>query len=74
MATYGRTQLGGTAFNHSQSQASEQEYDRLRNLARQEHAKMQSCFDRVSFINPRSSLRMFVFKCTNSRVLTCMIL
>jgi len=32
------------AFNHSQSQAAEQEYDRLRDLARQEAAKRSSCF------------------------------
>ena len=36
-----------TAFNHRQDPAAEAEYDRLRDLARQEHAKMQSCFDRV---------------------------
>ncbi|KIX05501.1 uncharacterized protein Z518_06373 [Rhinocladiella mackenziei CBS 650.93] len=32
------------AFNHNQSQAAEQEYDRLRDLARQEAAKRSSCF------------------------------
>jgi DNA-nicking Smr family endonuclease len=36
-----------TAFNHAQSHSAEAEYDRLRNLARQEQAKKQSCFDRA---------------------------
>jgi len=41
------TQLGGSPFNHSQSADAEVEYDRLRDLARQEHDKMSSCFERV---------------------------
>ena len=36
------------AFNHSQSNNAEAEYDRLRGLARQEAAKRSSCLDRVS--------------------------
>jgi len=43
------------AFNHSQSSDAEAEYDRLRNLARQEHGKAQSCFDRVRFRCAHSS-------------------
>ncbi|KAL9108246.1 MAG: hypothetical protein Q9227_006984 [Pyrenula ochraceoflavens] len=35
------------AFNHNQSQEAEQEYDRLRDLARQEAGKRSSCFDRA---------------------------
>ena len=35
-----------TAFNHNQSQAAEQEYDRLRNLARQEASKRANAFQR----------------------------
>ena len=35
------------AFNHSQSGEAEAEYDRLRDLARQEAGKRSSCFDRV---------------------------
>ena len=35
-----------TAFNHSTNNSTEQEYDRLRNLARQEHGKRSSCSDR----------------------------
>jgi DNA-nicking Smr family endonuclease len=34
------------AFNHNQSQAAEEEYDRLRNLARQEASKRANCFQR----------------------------
>ncbi|KAF2154683.1 Smr domain protein [Myriangium duriaei CBS 260.36] len=37
------TRLGGAAFNHSQSADKEQEYDRLRNLARQEQEKHRHC-------------------------------
>src|SRR5256884_640571 len=47
MTQMGGTRLGGHAFNHSQSQSAEQEYDRLRGLARQERDKRQSCFDRA---------------------------
>nr|POF11638.1 smr domain-containing protein [Quercus suber] len=36
-----RTQLGGGAFNHGPSSASEQEYDRLRGLARKEQGQHQ---------------------------------
>nr|POE80884.1 smr domain-containing protein [Quercus suber] len=36
-----RTQLGGVAFNHGPSSASEQEYDRLRDLARKEQGQHQ---------------------------------
>lgn len=42
-----RHHAGGRPFNHSQSQEAEQEYDRLRDLARQEAAKRSSCFDRA---------------------------
>lgn len=35
------------AFNHDQSREAEQEYDRLRDLARQEAAKRGECFSRV---------------------------
>lgn len=35
------------AFNHEQSGDAEAEYDRLRDLARQEASKRNSCFDRV---------------------------
>jgi hypothetical protein len=35
------------AFNHSQSADAEAEYDRLRDLARQEAGKRSSCFDKV---------------------------
>ncbi|CAC9893407.1 unnamed protein product [Aureobasidium pullulans] len=37
------TRIGGSAFNHQQSGDSEAEYDRLRDLARQEHGKRQHC-------------------------------
>lgn len=37
------------AFNHDQSNDSEAEYDRLRDLARQEASKRGSCFQRVRF-------------------------
>ncbi|KAF2269850.1 DUF1771-domain-containing protein [Lojkania enalia] len=39
-------QLGARALNHSSSDT-EAEYDRLRDLARQEAAKRSSCFDRA---------------------------
>ncbi|KAJ5247544.1 hypothetical protein N7468_002527 [Penicillium chermesinum] len=38
--------LGPQAFNHDQSNDAEAEYDRLRDLARQEAAKRGSCFSR----------------------------
>ncbi|KAL1871594.1 hypothetical protein VTK73DRAFT_1984 [Phialemonium thermophilum] len=41
------TRLGARAFNHSPSNDVEAEYDRLRELARQEAAKKSSCFDRA---------------------------
>ncbi|KAI0598547.1 Smr domain protein [Biscogniauxia sp. FL1348] len=41
------TQLGGKAFNHSVGNDAEAEYDRLRDLARAEAAKRNSCFDRA---------------------------
>ncbi|KAJ9149575.1 Smr domain protein [Coniochaeta hoffmannii] len=41
------TRLGDRAFNHSPSNDAEAEYDRLRDLARQEAAKKSSCFDRA---------------------------
>jgi len=39
--------VGSRPFNHNQSQAAEQEYDRLRDLARQEASKRSSCLDSV---------------------------
>ncbi|KAI9799734.1 MAG: hypothetical protein M1833_003853 [Piccolia ochrophora] len=45
--SYPMTHIGGRAFNHSQNQDAEAEYDRLRELARQEQAKRSSCFDRA---------------------------
>lgn len=54
------------AFNHNQSQESEQEYDRLRNLARQEAGKRSSCFDRVmpipSFLQESTSYLLIAFQ------------
>ncbi|KAI1448219.1 Smr domain protein [Annulohypoxylon stygium] len=41
------TRLGDRAFNHSASNDAEAEYDRLRDLAREEAAKRNSCFDRA---------------------------
>ncbi|KAI2470647.1 Smr domain protein [Annulohypoxylon bovei var. microspora] len=41
------TRLGDRAFNHSPSSDAEAEYDRLRDLAREEAAKRNSCFDRA---------------------------
>ncbi|PYH64165.1 Smr domain-containing protein [Aspergillus vadensis CBS 113365] len=38
--------MGPRAFSHDQSQDAEAEYDRLRNLARQEASKRNSCFQR----------------------------
>ncbi|KAI1337861.1 Smr domain protein [Xylariaceae sp. FL0016] len=40
------TRLGGKAFNHSAGNDAEAEYDRLRDLAREEAKKRNSCFDR----------------------------
>ncbi|KAF2838329.1 DUF1771-domain-containing protein [Patellaria atrata CBS 101060] len=45
--SYPLTQLGGRAFNHTQSQRAEAEYDRLRSLASQEASKRQQCFDKA---------------------------
>ncbi|KAF2140645.1 uncharacterized protein K452DRAFT_351865 [Aplosporella prunicola CBS 121167] len=45
--SYPMTQIGNHAFNHSQSADTEAEYDRLRDLARQEHAKRSDCFDKA---------------------------
>ncbi|KAI8634643.1 hypothetical protein F5Y19DRAFT_120032 [Xylariaceae sp. FL1651] len=41
------TRLGGKAFNHSASSNAEAEYDRLRDLAREEAQKRNRCFDRA---------------------------
>jgi len=41
------TQIGGDAFNHSANSNVEVEYDRLRDLARQEARKRSSCFDKA---------------------------
>ncbi|OAP55473.1 hypothetical protein AYL99_10446 [Fonsecaea erecta] len=46
MSTQHATRVGARPFNHSQSQAAEEEYDRLRNLARQEASKRANCFQR----------------------------
>ncbi|KIN03710.1 hypothetical protein OIDMADRAFT_102129 [Oidiodendron maius Zn] len=45
--SYQMDHLGGKAFNHSQSSDAEAEYDRLRNLARQEAGKRSSCLDKA---------------------------
>ncbi|KAI4090878.1 MAG: hypothetical protein L6R37_007824 [Teloschistes peruensis] len=45
--SYPVTQLGGRPFNHNQSGGAEAEYDRLRDLARQEHGKKSSCMDKA---------------------------
>jgi len=47
MGSYPLTRLGGTAFNHSPDSNAEAEYDRLRDLAREEASKRSSCFDRA---------------------------
>ncbi|KAI1769192.1 Smr domain protein [Hypoxylon sp. FL1150] len=47
MSSIPMTRLGGGAFNHSPSNDAEAEYDRLRDLARAEAAKRNSCFDRA---------------------------
>ncbi|KAK4694503.1 hypothetical protein P7C71_g3094, partial [Lecanoromycetidae sp. Uapishka_2] len=44
--SYPVTQLGGGAFNHWTQQSTEAEYDRLRDLARQEAGKRSSCLDK----------------------------
>ena len=44
--SYEMSHMGSRPFNHNQSQASEQEYDRLRDLARQEAEKRSSAFAR----------------------------
>lgn len=41
------------AFNHDQSGDAEAEYDRLRDLARQEASKRGQCFERVC-VSPRT--------------------
>ncbi|KAI1862542.1 hypothetical protein JX265_009256 [Neoarthrinium moseri] len=41
------TRLGGKAFNHGASQDAEAEYDRLRDMAREEANKRNACFDRA---------------------------
>lgn len=41
------SRLGGSAFNHRTSVDLEEEYDRLRDLARAEADKKKSCFDRA---------------------------
>ncbi|KIX92346.1 uncharacterized protein Z520_11954 [Fonsecaea multimorphosa CBS 102226] len=46
MSTKHATRVGARPFNHSQSQAAEEEYDRLRNLARQEASKRATAFQR----------------------------
>ncbi|KAK5453498.1 hypothetical protein LTS15_006683 [Exophiala xenobiotica] len=43
MSTQHATRVGARPFNHSQSQAAEQEYDRLRDLARREAQKRSEC-------------------------------
>ncbi|KAF2462118.1 hypothetical protein BDY21DRAFT_330503 [Lineolata rhizophorae] len=47
MSSYPLTQVGGHAFTHRTSADIEREYDRLRDQARREHSKRQSCFDRA---------------------------
>lgn len=44
--SYPMTRLGGNAFNHSRSDDAEAEYDRLRDLARQEAQKRGQCFEK----------------------------
>lgn len=48
------------AFNHERARDAEEEYDRLRNLARQEAQKRNECFDRVRlqfFPSPHPCIR-----------------
>ncbi|TLD27829.1 smr domain-containing protein [Venturia nashicola] len=47
MASYAMNELGSRAFNHNSSNDAEQEYDRLRGLARAELAKKQSASSRA---------------------------
>ncbi|KAK5092004.1 hypothetical protein LTR70_006111 [Exophiala xenobiotica] len=42
----GGTRVGGRPFNHDQSREAEEEYDRLRDLARQEASKRGNCYER----------------------------
>jgi len=42
------------AFNHDQSNDAEAEYDRLRDLARQEASKRGSCFQRVRLLSDKA--------------------
>ncbi|CEO59445.1 Putative Smr domain protein [Penicillium brasilianum] len=44
--SYQMSHLGPRAFNHDQSSDAEQEYDRLRDLARQEASKRGDCYSR----------------------------
>jgi DNA-nicking Smr family endonuclease len=44
--SYEMHHIGGRAFNHDQSSQSEEEYDRLRGLAREEANKRNGCFER----------------------------
>ncbi|EED21543.1 Smr domain protein [Talaromyces stipitatus ATCC 10500] len=44
--SYEMNYLGARAFNHEQSSQAEEEYDRLRSLARQEANKRNNCFER----------------------------
>ncbi|PMD34847.1 Smr domain protein [Hyaloscypha variabilis F] len=46
-SAYPNTQIGARPFNHSQSSEAEAEYDRLRDLARQEAGKRSACFDKA---------------------------
>lgn len=46
------------AFNHRVGDDVEAEYDRLRDLARQEAAKRASCFERVRFRLPSAPTPM----------------
>lgn len=48
-----------TAFNHENSSDAEAEYDRLRDLARQEASKRGQCFGRVC--DPKMSLIAVAF-------------
>ena len=43
----GMSQVGSRPFNHNQSPDAEREYDRLRDLARQEASKRGQCFEKV---------------------------
>ncbi|RFU34644.1 hypothetical protein B7463_g1741, partial [Scytalidium lignicola] len=44
--SYEMSHIGAKAFNHASSRDTEAEYDRLRDLARQEASKRNSCFER----------------------------